>query len=105
MAQYIDSLLSALVGIYVVLLGLGVNLPPQQYRGKKLALLLGSLIIAGSGASFLSSATYQKSTANSIVQGIKQKVHLPVQVDDITILEDVVAEKDAIVYVVKIQKG
>ena len=107
MAQHIDSLISILVGIYALLLGVGVKLAPQQYRGNKLAIFLGALIIAGGGLYLLSSVSSvmdQSSQASYLVQAMKRKLHLPMQVDNITRLDDLLAEEEAVVYVMTIQK-
>jgi len=104
MAQYINSLILVLIGTYVVLLGFNVRLAPLRYRGKKIAILLGVIILAGGVAAYPYAAMSDESLVSDIVKAMKKKINLPAQVDETTSLDDLIAERDAIVYVMTIQK-
>ncbi len=104
--QYVDSFISIAIGLYAVLLGCGVKLFPSHLRKKKWTIILGVLITVG-GLANIASVPKSASVTNlaeSVVEGIKKKISIPYQVDELTDLIDIKTDALRVIYVMKIRK-
>lgn len=105
MIAYLSGGLTVVIGLYVLALGLGAALPPQQHRGRRLLAVLGALMILGGIAAAISdrealSRDRAAETAAEVAAGIRARIDaFPAAIDELTRLEDVRAEADALVFV------
>lgn len=96
-----DVILGLMVGGYFIALGMGVKgIQPENLRGNKWLLGFGIVIIIGNFvlAYFDSKMKDTRVTPQQLVDGIKAKLTLPLQIDAMLRLESVNAGTDRVLY-------
>lgn len=96
-----DVILGLMVGGYFIALGLGIKgVQPENLRGNKWLLGFGVAIIIGNFllAYFDGKVVDAKVTPQQVVDGIKTKLTLPLQIDAVLRLESVSAGTDRVLY-------
>ncbi len=107
MAQHLELLALLFVGVYLFLLGMGVPLPPKDFKRSKSTGVTGLVFILITAALLPSGEKPVLTPAGLVAQEMKKKMDLPIREKEGLTVIDITSEDEtnALVYVYRIGKG
>lgn len=100
----IPVIIAFIAGIYLFALGMGVPLPPKDFKGSKATAAGGLLVIVIAAALIPVSAPSQDTPAGRVATEMKKTVKLPSRREKGLSVVDIFGDGDTLVYVFRIEK-